>query len=102
MSADWEEGKPPSMLEIDGFVLGHVRRGWREGGYFVFTDCTLPEQNVSVPLEHLTHWRARNPVVVIRRPPSNYFEMQSASQFWSHLTTMNPLGSHIASSHFRF
>lgn len=79
MSEDWEEGKPPSMLEIDAFVLGHVRRGWRDGDSFIFTDCTHPQQSIAAPLECLSHWRARSPIAVIRAPASNYSSIYAYS-----------------------
>ena len=58
METDWEMGKPPYRLRIDVFVLGHVRRGWSDGSHFVFEDCTFPEQNMIIPVEMVTHWRA--------------------------------------------
>jgi hypothetical protein len=74
METDWEEGPPPKMLEIDAFIQGRVRRGWREGSYFVPIDCNHPLANMTIDINLVTHWRARNSIVVIQQGSgqSNY------------------------------
>lgn len=73
IATDWEEGRPPQMLEIDAFILGHVRRGWRRGSIFIPLDCTHPAQNMAIDIDLVTHWRARDSVVVIEQPQSSYY-----------------------------
>ena len=68
METDWELMPPPHFLEVDAVVNDHVRRGWRCGENFVFVDCTHPMQNMAVPVDWVTAFRARCPIAVIYNP----------------------------------
>ncbi|VVE85172.1 hypothetical protein PSP31121_05115 [Pandoraea sputorum] len=57
---DWELGKPPFRLQVDGWILGCVRWGYSDGVYFRFLDCTHPAQNSAIYLDRVDGWRIRN------------------------------------------
>jgi hypothetical protein len=90
METDWEEGRPPKWLEIDVFAYGCVRRGWSDGSYFIPLDCTHPAQNVTLDLDRITHWRARDSIKVIPVAPTSYLYGQptypmGVAGFWESL-----------------
>lgn len=59
MESDWQEGKPPFMLECEVWACGNVRRGVLEGTYLRFLDCTHPLQNSVLVSDLIEQWRFR-------------------------------------------
>ncbi|VVE10371.1 hypothetical protein [Pandoraea commovens] len=59
MESDWQEGKPPFMLECEVWARSNVRRGVLEGPYFRLLDCTHPLQNSVLDSDLIEQWRFR-------------------------------------------
>lgn len=57
MQTDWEEGKPPTYLDVDVYAFGAVRRGAFDGVCFHFSDGGNPMNNAVCRAEEIEAWK---------------------------------------------